>query len=100
MAWKTEGIKNNGATGDILADTGAQVAGLAAFTLIFWSNVGTTLEIVQRDATNTNDVNIQRWYTAGSTYIYNLPVNLVVNQRIVVRVKDGYEGDFQVSIMW
>lgn len=102
MAWKTEGVITNGGTGDILADTGAQLAGTKTYTFILWSSVGGNIEMAQRNALNTADVEVQRLAVEPNPkfYIFSVPIELVLNQRIVIRVVDPYTGTFQVSILW
>lgn len=100
MGWVTNGIVTNAAANDILADTGSMLAGITNFILIIWTNVGGALDIVQRNATDTGDIHTQRIAADSLFHAEGIPINLALNQRLQIRVVDGYTGDFQASIMW
>ena len=104
MAWATNNIVSNPSSGDIIADTGAiALGGLIQTTVLVWSTITCNVEIVQRNALNTADVNKQRLYALNSETgilpIQQVPVLLAVNERLLVRMVDSISGDIQASIL-
>lgn len=99
MAWNTEGVKTNPLASEVLADTGALAASAKTFTLIIWEDTGGgEIEIAHRNALNADDVNVQRIALTGTTIIYPLPVTLLLNQRIIVRMRVALTGHIQASL--
>jgi hypothetical protein len=100
MGWNTEGVKTNPTAGDTLADSGPLSAALKTFTIAIWNDTGGgELEVVQRNALDTADVAVQRITVAGTTLIYPWPVLLVLNQRVIVRLRQDLTGHIQASLL-
>lgn len=101
MAWNTNGILNAPSAGDIVADTGGLIAGTPNFNLVCWTNsAGTIVEVALRNALNTSDVAVQRMHIeSGGPRQIPFPINVMLNQRLVVRMLNGINDDVQISII-
>lgn len=97
--WVTNGPINNPATGEILADTGAIPAGTLSLTILVFTDVGFTMNLVQRNALNTANVNIQPIAVLGQYTVVGIPAVLVLNQRIRLEVDTAVTGNIQASIL-
>lgn len=100
MGWATEGLKTNPSAGDILADTGPLAAGIASLTVIIWTDAGCNLNLVQRNALNTADVNSQSLQPNGSMFLAPIPIITLLNQRLQITVDTGVNGHVQASLLW
>lgn len=101
MAWDTAGIVVDPAATEILADTGALSIGLFNFTVFIYANSFGRIELVQRNAANNADVKKQVILSLGTSepLCFQFSQVLSINERIIVRCKDGFTGDAQASIM-
>lgn len=101
MAWYTNGIVTDPSGGDILADTGPLSVGGNSLHLILWCDTSVYVDVVQRNATNTADVNTQRIYIGadGTIHMSPLPVTALLNERVIVRNLYGFAGNVQASLM-
>lgn len=103
--WSSVGMVTNPNDGDVIADTGALLAVSADFTVVvFTSSNDATFEIVVRNSANSADVAKQlvrvSYYSTGGMASYRIPVALLLNQRLIVRVVGYPSYDFQASITW
>lgn len=98
--WVSGGMKTDPVADDILADSGALAVGVTAAILVS-STVGLTVELVRRNAANNADVHVHPILV--SAYVpfiaSGIPIGLSINERVLLRVKDGATGDVQGSIL-
>ena len=102
MGWATEDIKDRPIAGTILADTGALLAlsGIPV-TVVVWAEQLCILAVAQRNALNTDDVEMQRIYVEPGTEIFPFSsMTFSVNERLVIRCHENVDGQIQASILW
>ena len=97
MAWNASGLITDPATDDVLADTGAVLAGVLNLTVMLWSDTYCLIDLVQRNAANTADVKVQALQTTGDITVFTISVTLLLNQRIILRNRLAITNGSMVS---
>ena len=101
--WATNDVLANPDQGEILADTGAVIATVVPATIILWTDHDALVEVAERNTANNADVHNQVLGVKAAAGIqsFPLPLNLTLNQRVVIRMADNLvEGQIQGSIVW
>ena len=99
MAWHTEGPKTDPTDGTVLADTGPMSAGIQNATLLVYTDVMFVADLVQRNALNTADLNVQPIAITSQLAVVGVPFTFVLNQRVLLRVNGNVTGHMQASIL-
>ncbi len=102
--WATAGVLTDPDAGVILADTGEMLATAdIQLTVIVASQYARRVILALRDDTNATDVITQRIYVGSDTTL-SLPsmvgINVLINQRIVIRTENAVVGDVQATLNW
>lgn len=100
MAWHTNDVITNPGTDEILADTGALAVGSQGVSILVDSDSGCAFWFEQRNSANTATVHKQRFSVSqsGPVYYGNVPITLGVNERLRLRLEEGFIGSIQGSL--
>lgn len=100
MAWHTAGPLEDPSAGDVLADTGALGVGVSGFTILIDTTAGGYVDLVHRNALNTQDLHLQKLYISPGTPLpLGATLTLALNERLLLRVRDGLTGTIQGSFL-